>query len=93
MAIRRGDWKLILGQHGGGVSQQPIPEDPDSPPGQLFHLGRDLGESSNVYEQHPEIVRALSELLEEVRRTGRSAPVDRRIADGSISAPAEDAGR
>ncbi len=76
-AIRRGDWKLILGQHGGGVAKEPIPHDPAKPPGQLFHLGRDVGEAVNEYDQHPEIVVELTGLLEKYRREGRSAPSDR----------------
>lgn len=78
MAIRRGNWKLVLGQHGGGAAKTPIPYDPAKPPGQLFHLGRDLSESVNEYESHPEIVAELTELLKQYQTQGRSAPIDRR---------------
>lgn len=81
--IRRGDWKLILGQHGGGASKKPIPYDPSKPPGQLFHLGRDLPESVNEYEKHPEIVEELSGLLDKYREEGRSAPLDRKLSEDS----------
>jgi arylsulfatase A-like enzyme len=80
LAIRQGDWKLILGQHGGGVSKQPIPHDPSEPPGQLFQLGRDIREASNVYERYPAKVEELTHLLERYRAEGRSAPADRRAA-------------
>ena len=76
-AIRRGDWKLILSQHGGGVRSNQIPHDPAKPPGQLYHLGRDLREAANEYNRHPEIVQSLKALLAQYKRTGRSAPKDR----------------
>jgi arylsulfatase A-like enzyme len=76
-AIRRGNWKLILGQHGGGASKEPIPYDPAKPAGQLFHLGRDIREVNNRYTEHPEIVASLTNLFERYRRDGRSAPRNR----------------
>ena len=76
-AIRRGDWKLILGQNGGGAKTEDIPPDPAKPAGQLYHLGRDLAESKNEYRQHPQIVQELTDLLEQYRKSGRSAPVNR----------------
>lgn len=84
-AIRRGNWKLILGQHGGGASKQPIPDDPTKPPGQLFHLGRDIGEAENEYERHPEMVEELTALLEKYRTEGRSAPVDRKAMKNAVT--------
>lgn len=82
-AIRRGDWKLILGQHGGGASKKPIPFDAAKPRGQLFHLGRDLPESVNQYDERPEIVEELTGLLEKYREEGRSAPVNRKLSGDS----------
>jgi len=79
-AIRQGDWKLVLSQHGGGAGTQNIPHDPNKPAGQLYHLGRDLAESVNEYDRHPEIVTSLSSLLEQYKQTGRSAPKDRSTA-------------
>ncbi|MHC4510666.1 MAG: sulfatase family protein [Planctomycetota bacterium] len=77
-AIRQGDWKLVLSQHGGGAGS--LPHDPDKPAGQLYHLGRDLAESVNEYNRHPEIVKSLSSLLEQYKRAGRSAPKYRATA-------------
>ncbi len=71
LAIRRGPWKLILSQHGGGVSKEPIPVDPNLPPGQLFHLDQDLEESVNLYQQHPELVQELTTLLRQYQQSGR----------------------
>jgi arylsulfatase A len=79
-AIRRGDWKLILSQHGGGAGSQEIAHDPNKPAGQLYHLGRDLAESNNEYDKHPEIVESLSNLLVQYKRSGRSAPKRRQKA-------------
>jgi arylsulfatase A-like enzyme len=63
MAIRRGPWKLI-------------PEANGAPPGAplLFNLADDLGETSNLAAEHPEIVKKLSDLLTQVRERGRSRP-------------------
>ena len=78
-AIRRGDWKLILSQHGGGARTQDIPLDAARPAGQLYHLGRDLPESNNEYMAHPEIVRDLTRLLTLYQDSDRSAPVKRQL--------------
>ena len=79
-AIRRSNWKLILSQHGGGAGSQEIVHDPNKPAGQLYHLGRDLAESNNEYDKHPEIVESLSNLLDQYKQSGRSAPKRRRKA-------------
>ena len=81
MAIRRGDWKLILSQNGGGVATHDLPVDPEKPVAQLYELDRDVGESTNLYEKYPDRVRSLTELLATYQKTGRSAPVDRRLRD------------
>jgi arylsulfatase A-like enzyme len=47
---------------------------PDAPPGQLYDLENDPGETTNVYHQHPEIVKHLTELLANVKKDGRSRP-------------------
>jgi arylsulfatase len=43
-AVRRGDWKAIWDEAG---------------PEQLFHLASDPGETHNLAEQHPELLRDL----------------------------------
>jgi len=69
LAIRQGPWKLIPGNPGGGKRK-----DAASGGGQLFNLADDLGEKNDVAGQHPEIVKALSDLLTQVRQRGRSRP-------------------
>jgi len=82
--IRRGSWKFIAGQHGGGVhwdekkyiQMQPhnwlYENDPNNPPGQLYDLDEDPGERSNLYYSHPEIVTELKAELREIQYGGRS---------------------
>jgi hypothetical protein len=41
-------------------------------PGELYDLAADLGETHNVAREHPDRVRELTALLEEVRARGRS---------------------
>lgn len=75
VAIRQGPWKLIPQLGSGGFSeprvQQPGPNDP---PGQLYHLDDDPGETVNLYAEHPEVVARLTALLERYREQGFSRP-------------------
>ncbi|MDZ7618039.1 MAG: arylsulfatase, partial [Patescibacteria group bacterium] len=73
-AIRRGPWKLLLCPDSGGWSA-PRPGSKQTaglPPIQLFHLGDDLGEQTNLAEAHPEKVQELTALLEQFVAEGRS---------------------
>lgn len=45
---------------------------PDAPPAQLYNLGRDLGQSTNVYQAHPEIAAQMDERLKEMMRQSKS---------------------
>lgn len=79
LAIRRGPWKYLDHQGSGGnryqrgdLAKYALPETAPDAPGQLFNLETDLGETTNLYEKHPEIVRELKELLEQSKRNGRS---------------------
>lgn len=74
-AIREGPWKLILGLGSGGFSDPAyVPVQPGKPPGQLYHLATDPGETKNLFEQEPEVVERLSLLIERYAREGRSRP-------------------
>ena len=44
----------------------------DPLPGQLFHLGNDLAEANNLYEEEPDVVTELTELMARIVREGRS---------------------
>lgn len=71
-ALRHGDWVLIAAKT-GAVSKVPAWYDsaqayePHSLPGELYNLRQDLAQRHNLYAQHPEKVRELSEHLERLR--------------------------
>jgi arylsulfatase A len=73
-AIRRGDWKLILGSGSGGFSS---PRGEILAPGaqgpmQLYLLSEDPGERRNLVERFPERKQALLDELMGLIRAGRS---------------------
>ena len=47
---------------------------PDAPPGQLYDLATDLGETKNAYLDHPETVARLKALFAKQKKDGRSRP-------------------
>lgn len=47
---------------------------PGAPPAQLYDLAADLGETQNVYLDHPDIVARLQKLYNELVKHGRSRP-------------------
>jgi arylsulfatase A-like enzyme len=67
LSIRSGQWKLIFGPGSGGWAKGE-----DGLPGQLYHLGNDLGETRNLYEKKPEVVAKLTELMSRLVGRGRS---------------------
>ncbi|WP_372721237.1 arylsulfatase, partial [Novipirellula sp.] len=82
LAIRRGRWKYLAHKGSGGnnydshfqLKEYQLPDTAPDAPGQLFDLEADPGETRNLSASHPEIVEALSSLLEESLASGRSAP-------------------
>lgn len=74
-AIRQGPWKLCLCPDSGGWSYPKPGQAPaGSPPFQLFNLQTDPAETTNLYAEHPEIVRRLGLLLKRYVLNGRSTP-------------------
>lgn len=72
MTVRKGDWKLIDGLGSGGFSKpSKVTPEPNGPAGQLYNLANDLGETQNLFEQHPEIVDDLRRVLNDVGKAGR----------------------
>ncbi len=83
-AIREGRWKLIAGQGGGSARENDesnirmsphkwdYEENPENPPGQLYNLEEDPGETNNLYYSHPEVVVRLRAKLREIQYGGRS---------------------
>jgi arylsulfatase A-like enzyme len=95
LAVREGDWMLILGRGSGGSTTEYFKHygmrleelgrtttgwkvkglgepDPSLPPGQLYNLAKDRGESENLYKDHPDVVQRLTKVLIEYRAQGRS---------------------
>ena len=75
-AIRQGPWKLALCPDSGGWSA-PRPGTAAAnrlPALQLYNLAEDIGETTNVAEQHSDIVARLRMLLEGYVAEGRSTP-------------------
>jgi arylsulfatase A-like enzyme len=74
-AIRQGPWKFIDGQGPGSANYGEWQPAPDDPPGQLYNLADDVGEKQNLYNQQPEVVARLRELLEKCKQQGYSRPL------------------
>lgn len=71
-AIRSGKWKLVAG-NGSGGRQKPRGK-PFAEPFMLFDLEADLGETTDVAKDHPEVVADLTARLQQIRDSGRSRP-------------------
>lgn len=68
-AIRKGDWKLIEHRGSGGFTR-PREIDPakeGGPTGQLYNLKDDPSETKNLWDEKPEVVKELSQLLKKVK--------------------------
>lgn len=46
--------------------------DANQPPGQLFDLTTNLGENRDLYKEHPEVVKRLTMLFEQIRHEQQS---------------------
>lgn len=65
-AIRQGPWKLILGKGSGGMPRPGTPSE-DGAAGQLYNLADDPSEQHNLYDERPDIVEYLSQLLARIK--------------------------
>lgn len=74
-AIRSGRWKLITHLGSGGFSN-PRRRDAEAgePEGQLYDLQADPGESQNLWDEEPDIVARLTDLLQRQKNQDRTAP-------------------
>ncbi|MFY7818347.1 MAG: sulfatase family protein [Akkermansiaceae bacterium] len=61
LAIRKGDWKMVFLKNGSR---------------ELYHLKNDIGETQNISQANPEIVRELTSLMKRYANEGRSTPGD-----------------
>lgn len=71
-AIRKGDWKLIEKRGSGGFSQpHTLTPQGNEPKGQLYNMKTDISETNNRYNERPEIVQELQDLLNNIRDNGK----------------------
>lgn len=68
--IRQGDWKLIVKLGSGGFTT-PVEIKPKQgeATGQLYNLKIDIHERNNLYDQYPDKVNELNDLLEKIKKT------------------------
>jgi len=76
-AIRHENWKLILGTKGSGGWVTPGDKSvkqsiPHNETGQLYDIAKDPYETTDLYEQKPEVVKAITKLLDGFKESGRS---------------------
>ncbi len=72
-SLRQGKWKLILGCGSGGFSEPArIIAGPGEPRGQLYDMENDTAETSNLWDQQPDIVTQLTDLLIGYKEQGHS---------------------
>lgn len=81
-SIRRSFWKLNIVQSGGGSDESyDVDKEAESEgkqdydvfePAELFDLKSDISEQNNVIDQYPDLVKDLTETLENYIRKGRS---------------------
>jgi arylsulfatase A-like enzyme len=70
--LRKGTWKLVPAGAAGGKGKQGKTRGPTA--AELYNLADDIGETKNLAAQHPEVVKEMTELLQQVRENGRSRP-------------------
>ncbi len=87
-SIRSGKWKYLDHKGSGGnnydrdgewgAKEFALEQTAPGAPGQLYNLEKDPGETTNLYFEHPEIVRELEAKLDKFIESGRSAPTRKR---------------
>ena len=77
-ALRQGDWKLSLCPGSGGWSLPKPPKKKNQPAPkqwvQLYNLAEDPAETTNLADQHPEMVERMTALAQKYIDDGRSTP-------------------
>ena len=83
--IRQGQWKYLDHMSSGGNSYDQgfltrylLPETAPNATGQLFHLGKDPGETTNLFFEESNKRQELQALLSTLKTSGRSAPRGRK---------------
>ena len=74
-AIRDGRWKLNLFRgSGGSLAPKLVKPKPGEPPFELYDMQGDWRETTNVHDQHLEVVERLKTTATKIVRDGRSTP-------------------
>jgi arylsulfatase A len=82
-AIRKGDWKLILNKGaGGGWGGSWEKTKTTAKLVQLYNMKEDPGETKNLEEAHPEVVKELVDDLAKAFRDGRTTPGEKQSNEG-----------
>lgn len=71
-SVRQGSWKYIAPGKGAPINKNTNTELGNSLEPQLYDLSADPGERTNLASRHPDKVKELQTLLEQVRSAGRS---------------------
>jgi arylsulfatase A-like enzyme len=74
LSLIKGDWKYIEPSKGPSIQVTTNIELGNDPMPQLYNLKHDLKEQTNLAQQHPEVVKQLTDLLQSIREKGRSRP-------------------
>jgi arylsulfatase A-like enzyme len=87
-AVRSGPWKLSLPGQGGGNSGKKVPSETPSKTTRLYNLDTDIGESTDVARQHPEVVERLERLVADMNSDlGKSRPGPGVRPPGRVASP------
>jgi arylsulfatase A len=82
-AIRDGQWKLNLFRgSGGSLAPRLVQPKGDEPPMELYDMKNDWRETTNVYNQHPDVAQRLTALATTIVQNGRSTPGAAQPNDG-----------
>ena len=74
-ALRDGPWKLVLARGSGGFSTpKTVTPEAGEAIGQLYNLGTDPQETTNLWLAHPEVVQRLEAKLRAVQQGDRTRP-------------------
>lgn len=74
-SIRKDQWKMIFECQDSGGWPTPRGSKPEPGlPGQLYDILADPGEETNLWEERSDVVAELTELLNQIRKSDRSAP-------------------
>lgn len=68
LSLRSGSWKLIERSPGAKLNRSTNTELGNDAQPQLYNLDNDPGETTNVADQHPEVLKQLLERLEEIKQ-------------------------